>query len=914
MKATKILLITFFVIILGSSIQAQVDNRIPFNDQNLWLNGGNIAWVDFGRDVGPGNTAFNDFDAMYSQVQSNGGNAMRFWVHIDGRNTPIWDGNEVIGEGAGTIEDLEILLDKAWENNVSLILCLWSFDMLRTETGSTITNRAKAMLEDSTLTENYIQNALIPMVEALGNHPALLAWEIFNEPEGMSNEFGWNFTRHVPMADIQRFVNQTAGAIHRTNPDALVSNGAWSFHSLSNTTNGNSKNYYSDSELIAAGGDSLGILDFYMVHYYDWAGTALSPFHHDKDSWGLDKPLVVGEFGVPGDNLFGIPKDDLYETLYERGYAGALVWQWVDWYQNRGSHGPDWLRGLDQMKFMQGKYPSDINIINTIPSIRHFKASLDEIESGGQSELSWEVLNSTQVTLDGEVVDSIGSVVVNPTETTEYMLIATGSEGDKDTALVSIQVLPAGLINRALGQPARASTYETCCGVERVASRAFDGDGATRWSSAWSDGTGDTEVDKNTDEDPDSEWIDVDLGMAHEVGSVLFNWEAAYSTNYDVQTSLDGINWTTVFSETNSDGGIDSIAFSETEFARFVRMQGNARSLEFGHSMWEFEVRGAVSITQPPQVSITSPTDGKGLPIGGSVLVKADATDSDGEIEYVSFFIDDDSVGVDTSYPYSFSIPDIGEGEHTIYVEAKDNDGFIVQSNPLTVEGRSDIAIVRLEAEAANLSGATSIQAASGGVANAAVVYMEGSGSILWDNLNLPEGDEYDITVRYYLPFDYKEQKLAINGEVVDTLVFDVPIEVWQDLSVTVTSQEQIQSISIDHYWGYMEFDYMEVVIQGAMVSNVEEAETPKELVLQQNYPNPFNPTTTISYSIPQASHVVMKVYNSLGQEVSTLVDGRQSAGVHSIRWNAANVSSGVYFYKIFVGSDVYTRKMVLIK
>ncbi|MEQ9263739.1 MAG: discoidin domain-containing protein [Balneolaceae bacterium] len=913
MKKSSLLLFSF-LLITASSLEAQVDNRIPFNNQNLWLNGGNIAWVNFGRDVGPGNTAFNDFDAMYSQVQSNGGNAMRFWVHIDGRSTPTWNGNEVTGEGAGTIEDLEILLDKAWENNVSLILCLWSFDMLRTESGSTITNRAKAMLEDSTLTENYIQNALIPMVEALGNHPALLAWEIFNEPEGMSNEFGWNFTRHVPMADIQRFVNQTAGAIHRTNPDALVSNGAWSFHSLSNTTNGNSKNYYSDSELIAAGGDSLGTLDFYMVHYYDWAGTTLSPFHNDKDSWGLDKPLVVGEFGIPDDNLFGIPKDDLYETLYERGYAGALVWQWVDWYQNRGSYGPSWLRGLDQMKFMQGKYPSDINIINTIPSIRKFEASLEEIESGGQSELSWEVLNSTQVTLDGEVVDSIGSVVVNPTETTEYMLIATGSEGDKDTALVSIQVLPAGLINRALGQPARASTYETCCGVERVASRAFDGDGATRWSSAWSDGTGDTEVDNNTDDDPDSEWIDVDLGMAHEVGSVLFNWEAAYSTNYDIQTSLDGINWTTVFSETNSDGGIDSIAFSETEFARFVRMQGNARSLEFGHSMWEFEVRGAVSVMQPPQVVITSPSDGKGFPVGAAALVNVDATDADGEIEYVSFFIDDDSVGIDTSAPYSFSIPDISEGEHTIYVKAKDDDGYLVQSNSVTIEGRTDIFMFRLEAEEASLSCATSIQVGTSGASKGAVVYMEGSGSILWDNLNLPEGDEYDITIRYYLPFDYKEQKLSINGSVVDTLIFDVPVNVWQDLPLTITSENQIQSISIDHYWGYMEFDYMEVVIQGAMVSNEEEAETPQELILQQNYPNPFNPTTTINYSIPQTSHVVMKVYNSLGQEVSTLVDRRQSAGAHSIRWNAANLSSGVYFYKIFVGSDVYTRKMVLIK
>lgn len=900
--------------LIGNSTQAQVDNRIPFNEQELWLNGGNIAWVNFGNDVGPGSTSFDDFDDMYDQVQSNGGNAMRFWVHIDGRSTPTWSGNNVTGEGAGTIADLEILLDRAWENNISLILCLWSFDMLRIESGTTITNRAKAMLEDSTLTDNYIQNALIPMVEALGNHPALLAWEIFNEPEGMSNEFGWNFTRHVPMADIQRFVNQTAGAIHRTNPNALVSNGAWSFHSLSNTTNGNSKNYYSDTELITAGGDSLGILDFYMVHYYDWAGTALSPFHNDKDSWGLNKPLVVGEFGIPSDNLFGLSKDDLYETLYERGYAGALVWQWVDWYQNRGSHGPDWLRGIDQMKYMRDKYPSDINIINTMPSIRDFSASLDEIESGGQSELNWEVLNSIQVTLDGEMVDSVGSVVVNPTETTEYLMIATGSEGDKDSALVTIQVLPAGLINRALGQPARASTFESCCGLERLPSRAFDGDTETRWSSAWSDGSGDTEADENTDDDPDSEWIDVDLGQAHEIGSVLFNWEAAYSTNYDIQTSIDGVNWTTVYSEANSDGGIDSVVFVETEFARFVRMQGNERSLEFGHSMWEFEVRGAVSVIQPPQVVITSPSDAKGIPVGGTVLVRAEAIDTDGEVEFVSFFIDDDSVGVDVSAPYSFSIPNISEGEHTIYVKAKDDDGYKVQSTSIIIEGRTDILVFRLEAEEATLSGENTIKAGSAEVSSGAFVSMENSGSITWNGLNLPVGDEYDISVRYYLPFDYKEQKLSINGEVVDTLLFDLPIKVWQDLPLTVTSLNQIQSISIDKFWGYMDFDYLEVVIQGAMVSNEEDEESPSEIALQQNYPNPFNPNTTISYSIPQASQVVLKIYNSLGQEVSTLVDGKRSAGPHSVTWNASNVSSGVYFYKIFVGSEVYTRKMVLIK
>ena len=363
-------LIGALVLLFSTSLvsSAQTNNRISYNDQHLWLNGGNVAWVNFARDIGPGETRMDAFKAMYSNVKEHGGNAMRLWLHTTGAVSPEFDGFEVVGPGDGTIEDLRVILDEAWNNDIGLILCLWSFDMLRARNGELITDRAKALLESSVLTQRYIDNALIPMVKELGDHPAIIAWEIFNEAEGMSDEFGWEFNRHVPMADIQRFVNQTTGAIHRTNPNALVSNGAWSFRVLwDGAKHPYAKNYYSDEELVSAGGDSLGTLDFYMVHYYPWAGTELSPFHHPKEYWELDdKDLVVAEFEVPSDSLFGIPGKELYQKLYDTGYAGALVWQWVDWYSKRtnGGHAQSWLNALPLMKEMTDKYPEDINIKN----------------------------------------------------------------------------------------------------------------------------------------------------------------------------------------------------------------------------------------------------------------------------------------------------------------------------------------------------------------------------------------------------------------------------------------------------------------------------------------------------------------------------------------------------------------------
>jgi flagellar hook assembly protein FlgD len=83
---------------------------------------------------------------------------------------------------------------------------------------------------------------------------------------------------------------------------------------------------------------------------------------------------------------------------------------------------------------------------------------------------------------------------------------------------------------------------------------------------------------------------------------------------------------------------------------------------------------------------------------------------------------------------------------------------------------------------------------------------------------------------------------------------------------------------------------------------------------LHQNYPNPFNPTTTISYGLPQKFHVSLKVYNTLGQLVATLVNDEQEAGYREVKFDGSDLASGVYFYQLQAGSYVNTKKLLLLR
>lgn len=124
--------------------------------------------------------------------------------------------------------------------------------------------------------------------------------------------------------------------------------------------------------------------------------------------------------------------------------------------------------------------------------------------------------------------------------------------------------------NIAAGKTATASS------ATQPADNAFDENTGTRWESA----------------STDPQWIYVDLGSTSDISGVLLNWEGAYGSAYTIDISNDATNWTTVYTETMGNGGMDQIAFASTS-GRYVRMYGTTRGTIYGYSLWEFEVYGS---------------------------------------------------------------------------------------------------------------------------------------------------------------------------------------------------------------------------------------------------------------------------------------------------------------------------------
>jgi hypothetical protein len=158
--------------------------------------------------------------------------------------------------------------------------------------------------------------------------------------------------------------------------------------------------------------------------------------------------------------------------------------------------------------------------------------------------------------------------------------------------------------------------------------------------------------------------------------------------------------------------------------------------------------------------------------------------------------------------------------------------------------------------------------------------------------------------------------------EIERTSLSDTPSQVWERIGFipgagTTTEPRSYSFVDNDITQGKYSYRLKQIDFNGASeYSDVIEIEvgTPVQYSLEQNYPNPFNPATTISYSIKDKGLVTLKVYDILGNEVATLVNEDQSAGLYKFKFDAKFFASGVYFYTLKAGEFVSTKKMILLR
>jgi hypothetical protein len=148
---------------------------------------------------------------------------------------------------------------------------------------------------------------------------------------------------------------------------------------------------------------------------------------------------------------------------------------------------------------------------------------------------------------------------------------------------------------------------------------------------------------------------------------------------------------------------------------------------------------------------------------------------------------------------------------------------------------------------------------------------------------------------------------------VVDIAVIaDTTEQITDTLMASTMYYYRLSSINLA---GEGAFSSIVVFTTGTTVTGVHQASmAPTEFVLLQNYPNPFNPSTVISYKLPTNNFVRIKIYDLIGKEVETLVNQRQTAGNHSVTYNASKLPNGVYFCKFQAGNYSEIKKLTLIK
>lgn len=326
----KTIIYTIFLL----NVLALDAQQLIFQDKSYFINGVNLPWNKFGWDFGhyerEGVSYKSEtFERAFAELEENGVNCIRMWIHCDGRASPEFDENGyVTGFDDNFFEHMDDFLEHAEQHNLMVIFVLWSHDLFedrRQKSGRFAGMHADLITEEAKL-QSYLDNALQPMIQRYKDQCNLLAWEIINEPEwAMKVPFGGGTEQVVEAKEMQYFVGRCIETIRAEAPHQLITVGSASFMWNSSVLP-QYKNYWSDQVFEDLGFNPRQVyLDFYSPHYYEWMSSAVSPFGKHVSDWALGKPVLIGECRASDKQLSA--KERL-QKIWDSDYAGILFWSY----------------------------------------------------------------------------------------------------------------------------------------------------------------------------------------------------------------------------------------------------------------------------------------------------------------------------------------------------------------------------------------------------------------------------------------------------------------------------------------------------------------------------------------------------------------------------------------------------------
>ena len=313
--------LSFFTNGSKSSVLAASVTRFPWMDnKTLWPVGVNLAWYNWDQDfLDSGWTErFAAIKAQMDVMAAEGVHALRWWVFPDACNVPLFDGT---GEGSlctglptNWVNHMVEAADYAKAKNIRIYFCFTSFDW-------GYNGRAwnhDDVFDNATVRRSFLDNAVKPILQALGTHEGVLGWDVINEPEWLiSSADGGdpnNSCEAFSLVAMQQFVKDVVAYVH-TYAKQPVSVGSASMKWC-----GGQYQFWK----------GLG-LDFYDFHWYDWATPYFNPLKTSPADLGLDKPCIIGEMMPnPGSSSLAMSHQEVLEGLYANGYSGYMPWAWND--------------------------------------------------------------------------------------------------------------------------------------------------------------------------------------------------------------------------------------------------------------------------------------------------------------------------------------------------------------------------------------------------------------------------------------------------------------------------------------------------------------------------------------------------------------------------------------------------------